>query len=182
MSEPAVRSAAEPMAFSHGEFLRGAVSAWLWFLGLDIAAWMFIYLPSGGVVAAIYVLGWATVGLVVFAAPAWWLGRALRRTHRIGRHLAAFAVFGAGVGVVVTALFFFTLSGRLPLDPSAAVVYVVNTTAAAAAVTLGWRRGARDVLRPDVPQERGDPDAQVEDALVERAQAPQENGTPETDR
>ncbi len=174
MTEPSVRSDTEPMAFTRGEFLRGAMSAWLWFLGLDIAAWMLIYSPSGGVVAAMYVIPWSVVGLIVFAAPAWWLARALRHTERPSRHMAAFAVLGAVVGVVVTALFF-ALSG-LPFDPSAAVVYLVNTAAGAAAVTLGWRRGARKVLRPDAPCEPRDADAQVEDTLVERAQPPRADG------
>ncbi len=42
------RSPAAPMAFSRGEFVRGAIRAWVCFLGIDLLVWLFVYFPLGG--------------------------------------------------------------------------------------------------------------------------------------
>ncbi|GAA3903079.1 hypothetical protein [Microbacterium invictum] len=170
MSEPLPRTAAEPMAFTQTEFLRGALSAWLWFLLLDISVYGIIFFPMGAAVAAMFAVPWSAAAVAVFAFPAWLLGRALRRRARVAVHVAAFAALGVVVGVITTATYLVVATGRLEIDSFfGSPLWVVNVAASAFAMVLGWRRGARAVLRPRAPSIRRDADAAAEDALVDPA-------------
>jgi signal transduction histidine kinase len=166
MTETSPRTQTEPMAFTRTEFWRGATSAWLWFIPLSLAPWTIFFGPYA-VIAAMYVVPWSIGAALVFATPAYLLGRALRRIPRMPVHLLAFASLGAAVGVATTVVLF-------AVDPSlgqamGAAILTVNTAASTAAVTIGWWRSARRALRSDVvPVEtRGaDTDAAAEDALL----------------
>lgn len=167
MTESSPRTAAEPFAFTRTEFWNGALSAWLWFLLLASVAWMILLGPYAGV-AALYVVPWSMGATLVFATPAHFLGRALRRDVRTPVHLAAFAALGAVVGAATTVLLF-------AVDPSlqqamGATVIAVNLATSTIAVPVGWWRAARRALRSDAdPRDSGavDPDAAAEDALLD---------------
>lgn len=168
----APRSLSTPMAFSRGEFVRGAIRAWVCFLCVDLLVWLFVYFPFGVIYAGIAAPPASGIALVVFATPAWLLGHALRRIPQPALHHASFGAFGVAVGLTSTHVFAMVLSGSTAVDASAIwPLYLVNAAAASIAVVVGWRHGARAVLRerrglPAV--ERLDPDAAQEDAITDR--------------
>lgn len=163
MSDGSPRTSTEPMAFTRTEFLGGALRAWLWAVALLIAAWTAIIFP-GGMIAAIYVLPASVAALVVFVAPAWGLGRALRRVARVRTHVLSFAAFGGVIGACAGLVFRASTGYSGPFfDGFLAFFLAVNTVASAAAVALGWWGAARRALRPHTPSP--DPDAAAEDAL-----------------
>jgi hypothetical protein len=149
MSGLSPRTPVEPMAFTRTEFLRGARSAWLWATFLHILAWTLIFFPVG-MVSAYYVVPSAVAALVVGVAPAWWLGRLLRRTRPIAAHVVAFAAFGAAIGVATT-LAFVAIGGMGNLfgDGFPFWMTAVNAVASAAAVVRGWWSTALRALRAD---------------------------------
>lgn len=169
MNETSPRTPAEPMAFTRTEFLRGALSAWLWFLLLDLSVYGIIFFPTGAAVAAMFAVPWSAGAVVIFAFPAWLLGRALRRRAHVGVHVAAFAALGAVIGVITTATYLFVAAGRPEIAFFDSPFWLVNTAASAVAVALGWRRGARAVLSPGARSSRRDTDAEAEDVLADRA-------------
>lgn len=163
--EPSPRTVAQPMAFTRGEFVRGAISAWLWAIGILIVGWT-VAIPFWGLLSAIYVLPAATIALVVFAAPTWFVAHTLRRVASVAVHTVALATIGVVIGIVATTALVATgTAGYIPFGALA----MSNALAAALAMVLGWRRGARAVLRSRTP-EPADPDAAAEDATADRAQ------------
>ncbi|MFJ6651989.1 hypothetical protein ACIQLJ_04225 [Microbacterium sp. NPDC091313] len=164
------RSDEHPMGFSPGEFLRGALLAWVWFLALSTLFFLpifFIYF----VYALLYTVPFSLAALVVGALPAYGLGIALRAVTRVPVHLAAFAVFGLLVGVATTAVAIATmgLDGQGWGYGSLSAPALATTLAATIAVPLGWWQSARRALRGDrssvsEPTHSG-PDELVEDAI-----------------
>jgi hypothetical protein len=91
------------MAFTAGEFFRGAMSAWLWFLVLSTLG----YVPLMYSLLPILVLVTTFVSLlaaVVGSGPAYLIGRALRSVRATAVHVLVFAVYGLVLGVVATAV------------------------------------------------------------------------------
>ncbi|WP_156401868.1 hypothetical protein [Agromyces sp. Soil535] len=169
---PSPRSAARPMAFTFGEFARGALGAWGWFLlmsilGLAIApvisAWetgitwgyddwlddigftIFMWVIYGGM----FVLAWSMGALFLGAPLAYLLGFLLRTVPGIRIHLVAFTLFGIGVGIAVAWTTPFP-SGLLPW-PTTATPFLL---AAGIAIPLGWHRTARRALEDDAAATR----------------------------
>lgn len=167
MTEPSPRTASEPMAFTRTEFWQGLTSAWLWSLPLLLVPWA-VFLGYYAVVAVLYIVPWSVGATLAFGAPAYFLGRVLRRIPRVPVHLTAFAVLGAVVGAATTGVLFV-------VDPSlrqamGAMILTVNVAGSALAVTVGWWRTARRALRAEARPalaEPADPDAAAEDALLD---------------
>jgi hypothetical protein len=159
-----VRTAAEPMAFTAGEFWRGALSAWLWFLGLSTLGflpWLFMALH----IVLLYTVPWSIAGMLIGLAPAFGLGRALRRVASVPVHIVVFTVFGAALGVGMTTIALAVMGGGYG---GSAVFWLVPIVASVAAVPLGWLRGSRDARRTAGGRVRHpsvDPDAAYEDSL-----------------
>lgn len=162
MSGPTPRTDAEPMAFTGGEFARGAIVAWGWAMALPFLAWTVIFFPYG-FVSIMFVVPTATAATVLFAVVAWWLGHALRRVRRIATHVILFALLGAAIGVASTVGFNAWDDGTMWADRPL-YVFIVNAACGAAAVALGWRHTARKALR--LSRISVDPDAAHEDALA----------------
>lgn len=111
----AIRTDAEPMAFTGKEFARGAFAAWLTFMVLLLSTlivtailesgepWgsplsmIFVYLvygiPIGALVSAVVAL--------LMSPVAWAIGRGLRRQPRLLMHLAAYLLLGAAIGLLL---------------------------------------------------------------------------------
>ena len=160
-----VRTAAEPMAFTNGEFLRGAVTAWLLFVAFDAVAFGTLFFPSGLMLVAVVAAPVSFLALLVFAMPAWWLGRSLRRQRRVAVHLTVFAGFGLVVALLSTAAYFLMATGTVSVESASLLLWLPNVVAGVSATLLGWRRGARAVLA--VTPRASDPDGIAEDALAE---------------
>ncbi|MFE6255616.1 hypothetical protein [Agromyces sp. NPDC057865] len=152
---PSLRTAERPMAFTFGEFMRGAFFAcgWFWLFSLacfPIAAAMGWYDLATWVTATFYtaVLGGVIVvpaamlaALIVWSPIAYVLGWSLRRVGSFRAHLTAFAALGLVIGTTSASavfLVFFTA------QPAGAIPFAV---AAALAVPLGWYRTARFAVR-----------------------------------
>lgn len=161
------RTSAEPMAFTVDEFLRGAIVAWLWFIGLSTIVW-FIVSPAIALVAAVFSLPWSIGGLLAFLLPARVLGWSLRRVATVWVHVVAFAVLGVAIGPVMT-IVFSSLTSSSGYD-SWSMTMIVNLLASACAVPLGWshayRRGVRNDQGRTPTRASTDPDAAAEDALA----------------
>lgn len=167
--ESSPRTDAEPLAFTKAEFLRGVLSAWLWFLGLSGLAQAFLLGPW--VLLALVVTGpWSVVGVLIGAPLAYGLGHALRRVTAVPVHITLFAALGLLVGTATTAAAIAVAwgipdSGFGDLRP----FVVANVAAAGAAVGIGWTRTAFRALRDDRGRDAGvrriDSDAALEDSL-----------------
>jgi hypothetical protein len=143
------RTVDAPMSFTPGEFIRGALYAWLWFLLFANA----VHIPLFGLwffYVLYYTLPWSIGALVVGSVPAYLLGTALRRRTSLRLHAGLFTLFGASVGVVTT-----TLAFTVPWSSlyEGAGVYSLSTALVCAcatiAVPLGWWQTARRALRRD---------------------------------
>ncbi|GAA2449266.1 hypothetical protein [Agromyces soli] len=157
------RTAERPMAFTFGEFARGAGMAWLAFqLAFPLVYALIVFV--GGVVdpsssdplsssigfgfyavfvTFLYQTPWTLGALVFGGILAWLLGLALQRVPAFGWHLAAFAALGALIGVVASWSAFGALGG------GAFVVQLPAVAVSAAAVAFGWWWTARRALRAD---------------------------------
>jgi CDP-diglyceride synthetase len=156
------------MRFSRAEFVRGAITAWLWFLAIHQLA---LLVPMGGYgfLALTLTLPWSFGALLVGSLPAYLIGRALRTEHRRWVHEVTFGVFGFVVGVLTTALAVWLTGGGLGDFAGWWWIAAVVAASACPAVVLGWRFGARDARRSESgrePRGRLDPDAEYEDSLA----------------
>lgn len=178
-AEASPRTDAEPMAFTQTEFLRGALSAWLWFLALSAILQVF---PAGGwlPVVFLYTAPWSVLALLVGLPFAHLIGRAMRRVTAVGAHMLVFTVFGLAIGAAAT----FTALGVGWVSPTMSsdlgIFVVANIACAGGAVCIGWSRTALPALRADRegPPRRADPgpDEAFEDALSPSA-APRGTGS-----
>lgn len=172
----AERSDAEPMAPTREEAVRGAVWAVLAFNALVITTFAVAvivdalanpsahpaspmsyvwYYVNGVGIAAVVSLCVSLVAALVGFPFAWFLARSLRRTTAAGVHVAAFAVFGAAIGLAAL-LVFATLSTNwstafgTPLLP----ITIALTTIS---VLFGWWRASRHARRALVPPDPRSP-------------------------
>ena len=144
------RTDAAPMAFTAGEFIRGAIYAWLWFLLFSTLA----IVPIGGVmswIALIYTVPWSVGALILGSPLAYGLGLFLQHNPSIPSHAASFTAFAALIGIVTTSLAAFApwsgLQGSLNAGYTSLIVAVC--VSATIAVPLGWWQTARRALRHD---------------------------------
>ncbi|QEO15833.1 hypothetical protein FLP10_16450 [Agromyces intestinalis] len=154
------RTPDEPMAFTFGEFTRGAFGAWGWFLLLAVPA-LLLYLglsgSSGlGALPLALIFGWplyvlpaSIAALLAGAPPAWLLGWSLRRVGSASAHVVAFGVYGTVLGIAMT---WATFAVLWPSTSSAALAAMTMpaapfVAASAISVALG-RHGAILRTRP----------------------------------
>lgn len=160
------------MAFTFGEFLRGAAFTWLAFNVIIALGFAGIGLVAGIASGDRHTIGFAPIALlfslyysapvslavlIVVAAPlAIWLGRALRKRARLGLHLGAFSALGVAIGLLISlvlpvwSLWIMRptpslgefLLGWLPAGLALAAV-------TAASVLIGWCTTAAFALRAD---------------------------------
>jgi len=165
------RSWREPMAFGLGEFCRGALRAWAWYL-LSVAVVAAAY---GSINLVVMALMWATpisfVATLVWAPVAYAVGRVLRRVRRTSTHVIAFTAVGAVSGAVTMCLFLLAFNDLSSADPSGLAFFAPFALTPSVVVPLAWWRTMRLALRADrdgPPAPRPDPDARAEDAAVIR--------------
>lgn len=144
------RTDAVPMAFTAGEFIRGALYAWLWFLLFSTLA----LVPIGGMmswIALVYTGPWSVGALPLGSPLAYGLGRVLQHNPSVPLHIALFSAFGAFVGIVTTALAVFAPWSGLYGSLNAGYTYMIVAVCVSAtiAVPLGWWQTARRALRRD---------------------------------
>ncbi len=144
------RTDAAPMAFTAGEFIRGALYAWLWFLLLSTLTFVPIAGPMSWI-ALVYTGPWSVGALILGSPLAYGLGRLLERSPSVLLHAALFTLFGALVGIVTTA---FAVSAPWSglhgsLNPGYTIFIVAVCVSAAIAVPLGWWQTATRALRRD---------------------------------
>ncbi|GAA1808399.1 hypothetical protein [Agromyces neolithicus] len=160
-----VRTPELPMAFTWGEFARGAGFAWLVFqlvfpLSYPVMSLgsFLLYPPSSGstdvlvfallgsVMMFVFALPWSIGALVMVGGPtAWLLGLALRRVRPIWVHLIAFAVLGAVVGGATA-----WTAGAVMTGSASSFGYTLpGALVTGASVAYGWRRTARRALADD---------------------------------
>ncbi len=178
-SRPSPRSEERPMAFTAGEFIRGALAAWGLFVlispfalagygtvgsliltGRSDAEWIVPTLLISPMILVPYSLG----ALVIGAPLALLLGLSLRRIRRRAVHIACFAGLGALVGAAATIVF--TWMSTIPPSGVTVIHHVPPPTlgerilgngpmillfAAVTALTvaLGWLITATRALRAD---------------------------------
>lgn len=168
------RTDLEPFAFTRTEFLAGAGRAWLWTTLLLIAAWAVL---SGGlslVVGSVMILVASIPAVVVGAPGAYALGRRLRRSPRVEKHLVLFVVYGAVVGALTTMLVGPVVTGTSEGFSIVPLFALVNVPLSAISVASAWFVTMRKALRADAAGfgdgsvSARDVDAAVEDALEER--------------
>lgn len=161
-----VRTPEAPMAFTWGEFVRGAGWAWWtfqWMFPLsypvmlivmalwspnpfesmaNAVSWAFL----GILMSAFYALPWSIGTLVLIGGPsAWVLGLAFRRVESFRVHLVAFALLGALVGAVVG----WIAGTSMTIAASAAAFAIDGAIVTGASVAYGWRRTATRALADD---------------------------------
>lgn len=137
-----------PMDFSTEEFIRGALAAWLWFLGISTLA-LAPMLQLMVAIVPLYSVPWSLGALVLGAPIAYVIAKGLRKVSSVAVHLVVFAVFGAGIG-------FATMwAASWAAEPFSieegfasflSLPHLVMVASATIAVVLGWRRGARRIL------------------------------------
>lgn len=148
MDATSPRTDDRPMAFTTGEFWRGAVYAWFWFLIISTAAHTPVLFTMTPVVLW-FTIPWSAGALLVGALPAYALGRGLQTNGSFKIHATAFTVFGAVIGMATTAVALFAPWSSLA-GPNAAVYWIpvaIVCAASAIAVPLGWYQTARLALR-----------------------------------
>lgn len=164
-----VRTPELPMAFTFGEFARGAGVAWLAFqlvfpLTLPVASIVTAFTtpdPLDAVVDGIswalfavlmtflYALPWSIGALLFVGGPAaWLLGLALRRVSSSTVHLLAFAALGLAVGALTMWIpIWLTPEGAgSQVSPGFALAGAAVT---GASVAYGWRFTAMRALADD---------------------------------
>lgn len=179
-----VRTAAQPMAFSSSELLRGGVTVWLVFLGLllggEVLHLTLIAVTSESSAGALVILGvlcylvmiaiiggTASVIVMLLGLPLVRLiAYLLRRVGTISLHVTVYAVVGIAIGFAFLTL----LRGGYAFAPVTLWDFFIILPAASAALALplGWWWTARQLLREDAglaPRRRRktDPDARYED-------------------
>ena len=167
------------MAFTPGEFLRGALIAFFAYPLWGTLVMGALLLPSDPIdvlrslpLVLLYLtaiaMPWMIGALLIGLAPAWFLGRALRRKPRKAVHIAAFALLGAVIGTVVL-LGAQTVGG---LGPTLPELFISQVIAGSLTVATGWWVAARWALQPRRRTGRrtqADRDAAVEDRLLDSA-------------
>ncbi|WP_243225579.1 hypothetical protein [Microbacterium sp. CIAB417] len=152
------RTAAEPMAVSRDELLRGALCVWGLFVGLFAAgiALLFIWLSLGtppslstfgfllwiGGYSILIAAAVAAFAAAVFTPLVWGLARALRRQRRVGVHASAYVLLGTVLAALAGVMTNLMVPGKTDLILIAAVSALI-------AVPLGWWLTARAALRRD---------------------------------
>ncbi|UOQ90741.1 hypothetical protein MUN74_07515 [Agromyces endophyticus] len=161
-----VRTPELPMAFTWGEFARGAGFAWLAFQLVFPLSYPVMSIvvalsspdPFESVKSAVgwallvvmmsflYALPWSIGALLLIGGPAaWGLGLGLRRVASLRVHLVAFALLGAVVGAVVA-----WIAGTIMSMGASATVFAIDAAVVTgASVAYGWRRTARRALADD---------------------------------
>ena len=167
------RTARRPMAFTAGEFIRGALVAFGWFYALYVPAVGLLTLMSALVdspagpasdpsrlLALAEVIPLSIIGLV-WAAPAslvalatygggaaLLVGLALRTSRRVWVHLTLYALIGVAVGAATPLLTFRIVStGLFPSATSDLELAIPFALSTGAAVVLGWLSGMKDARR-----------------------------------
>ena len=167
------------MAFTPGEFLRGALIAFFAYPLWGTLVMGALLLPADPIdvlrslpLVLLYLtaiaMPWMIGALLIGLAPAWFLGRALRRKPRKAVHIAAFALLGAVIGAA-TLIVALAVGGLPPIAPE---VFIAQVAAGAMTVTTGWWMTARWALQPRRRAGRrtqADRDAAVEDRLLDSA-------------
>lgn len=162
------------MAFTTGEFVRGAIAAWVSFNALfGLAAMALAGSPSweavGSIILVVLPISAIVSGVaaIVLGPLALLLARGLRRHRSVGVHIAAFAGFGAFVGAaVVTVYAAFADSASfagLVLNPASGLI--VGLCALAVPAGWLWAFGSRQRAARRKNGVRIDPDATYEDSL-----------------
>ncbi|UOQ90740.1 hypothetical protein MUN74_07510 [Agromyces endophyticus] len=148
------------MAFTFGEFARGAMWAWWTFqwvyllanLAVDVVVAFFAHGSSMslGLFWSVFAFLWSVGALLLLGGPlAWLLGRSLRRVPRSFWHLIAFGALGLVVGAVTT-LVATQWFGFWPVWSSlSAMSTAIAAVSTAIAVAFGWRRTAKRALAGD---------------------------------
>ena len=141
-SRPRTESA--PMDFTAEEFIRGALAAWFWFLGIStlVLAPMLLCMV---VVVPLYSVPWSLGALIVGSPIAYAIAKSLRKVSSVAVHLVVFGAFGAGIGLATM-----WAAGAFSIEEGFATFlsapHVAMVASATMAVVLGWRRGARRIL------------------------------------
>lgn len=166
------RTVAEPMAFTREDFWRGAGAAWWMYLIALAVISVAIGATAGGfwiaVVAYTGLFGApvAFVAMLVWALPAYGLGRALRRVASPVVHVLLFALLGGVVGPVTMSVFLGLMGSGSIVDPA----FAPYALAPVVTVPLAWWWTWRRALRADRGRLRPapvDPDAAAEDAILD---------------
>lgn len=167
------RTDAEPLAFTYTEFVAGTVRAWVVTTLLLVVGWAIL---TGGMslfVGTVMILIASLPAAAVGAPGAYAIGRLLRRSPRVSRHLAAFVGYGALVGTLTTLVAMPVLLNIAALASENRIFLMVNVPLSAIGVAVGWFVTMRRALRIDagvIPRvaPSTDHDAAVEDELDER--------------
>ena len=142
------RTDSASMDFMTEEFIRGALAAWFWFLGISTLA-LAPVLTLMVLVVPIYSVPWSLGALLVGSPIAYAIAKGLRNVSSVAVHMIAFGLFGAAVGIA-TMWAATWAAGPLSLEECLATFlslpYLVMVAAASISVLLGWRRGARRIL------------------------------------
>lgn len=149
-AKPSPRTPHKPMAFTAGEFTRGALYAWLWFLLISTLAFVpFLGLASW--IALIFTGPWSVGALLLGSPLAFGLGRVLQHNPSMPLHAVIFTGFGALLGISTTALAAFAPWSNLHESSDAGFIlfYATVSLSASIAVPLGWRQTAHRALRRD---------------------------------
>ncbi len=169
------RTPERPMAFSRAEFSLGAVASWIAFMILLVAALVVTAVQQSGLpwgpplsMIALYLMFGIPIGgavsavVTLVASPvARAIAHRLVKTRRISVHLAAYAAFGAALGLVVLIIGVLLSQGDFASTFSTPMPWTVAGLCALA-VASGWAWTVRHVTRPPRPPH---PDAIAEDAL-----------------
>jgi len=167
------------MAFTSQEFLRGTVASWLAFNGLFAVTMAVLgavtHDPAWGSLSGalalllIYVVPISLVvsGIVTLlcCGAAWALGRRLRRTPSVLRHLIGYAGLGAVIGTVVIGGYQLVTLHAVDLTNWLALLVLACS---AAALPLGWAWAVRRARRIDaglIRTPRVDPDTAADDVV-----------------
>ena len=124
------------MAFTPGQFLRGAVAALLSFTAFSGAVYAVLL---GAFVPAGLMIAWpsALAATILFSPGAYGLGVALRRVGNRFAHAAVFGAYGAVVGVLTTAVSLGLLGASSDLHIVMSPLGWINAGLSAVAVVLG---------------------------------------------
>lgn len=169
MSAASVRTEGEPMAFTGGEFMRGALTAAVAYLAIVLLVFLLSAMseatqPGMTLIVLTMVLAYglpiALLAMLVGAGPAYAIGRTLRSVRPVWIHLSVFAAYGALVaGATVGVL---ALTGFPFLSAGGPLGVLLFVAPGMIAVPTGWWHAYRTAIRIERRgrrRPRHDPDA-----------------------
>lgn len=179
------RTPEQAMAFTSGEFWRGAWTAWGLFMILLLACLIVVSIATGaGFLLVIVLMYGALVGgsisllaMLAFSPLAWLIGRWLRKLAVRWVHAVVFTLFGAGVGAAMPLICQLVLGTPTSYPLDAWTLTLIG--ASATAVGGGWWCAVRRALDSDSPaphraiqpgvfgSRRDDPDSAFEDRALD---------------